>query len=71
MVGAQSREDPQDPHWRGLEWTSWKQLDEAFRARAAIPRAAGVCRLRARKMHPALTTPTTRAKDQIRARKTA
>jgi hypothetical protein len=47
MVGAQSREDPQDPRWRGLEWTSWKQLDEAFRVRAAIPRAAGVYRLRA------------------------
>src|SRR5262249_38679769 len=37
----------QDPRWQNLEWTCWKQLDEAFRPRDSIPRAAGVYRLRA------------------------
>jgi hypothetical protein len=48
MTDVQSQEDPQDPRWWGLEWTGWQQLDQAFQARDAIPRAAGVYRLRAR-----------------------
>ena len=47
MASTQRQEDPQDPHWRGLDWTCWKQLDEAFRDRGAVPRASGVYRLRA------------------------
>jgi hypothetical protein len=47
IKGTQRQEDPQDAHWQGLNWTCWKQLDEAFRDRGAVPRASGVYRLRA------------------------
>jgi hypothetical protein len=47
IEGTQRQDDPQDAHWQGLNWTCWKQLDDAFRDRGAVPRASGVYRLRA------------------------
>lgn len=46
-MASTHEQDPQGSHWEGLDWTPWKQLDEAFRARGAVPRAPGVYRLRA------------------------
>ena len=43
-MGAMTDLDPQDPHWGGLVWSRWHQLDTP--EGRAVPPEAGVYRLR-------------------------
>lgn len=52
MAERQDHGDPESPHWGGLAWSRWHQLDSTAE-RGLVPQKQGIYRLRCQG-HPAL-----------------